>query len=313
MNIVKKTSTYNTTWASNRKIEYIVIHYTAGVTSKSGSARNIASYFANPDIEASADFIVDDSEIVQYNPDIKNRYCWSVGGSKLATKGGKCYGWASNKNTVNIEICSSNSTGRITNANDKYFYFTDAAVKKAVELTKYLMQEYKIDINHVIRHYDVTGKYCPGVIGWNADSGSENKWQNFKSQLSGVVENPKGTSYTIKVSNSVNLYKSATTASKCGTVPKGVYTIVQELNGFGKLKSGAGWVKLNECKNEVIEKGSIVKVKNGAKNYDNGKSLASFVYTSNYYVMELVRDRAVIGIDGNVTAAVKVSDLILVK
>lgn len=61
-----------------------------------------------------------------------------------------------------------------------------------------------------------------------------------------------------------------------------------------------------------IKKNSIVRVKPGAKAY-NGVSLASFVFATNYYVMELQGDRAVIGIDGNVTAAVKVSDLILVK
>ena len=62
----------------------------------------------------------------------------------------------------------------------------------------------------------------------------------------------------------------------------------------------------------TIKKDSIVKVKSGAKSYD-GKSLAGFVYSSNFYVMELVGNRAVIGIDGNVTAAVKTSDLILVR
>lgn len=61
-----------------------------------------------------------------------------------------------------------------------------------------------------------------------------------------------------------------------------------------------------------IKKGSIVRVKPGAKTY-NGVNLASFVFTTNYYVMELQGDRAVIGIDGNVTAAVKTSDLILVR
>lgn len=63
---------------------------------------------------------------------------------------------------------------------------------------------------------------------------------------------------------------------------------------------------------KTIKKSSIVKVKSGAKSYD-GKSLAGFVYSSNFYVMELVGNRAVIGIDGNVTAAVKTSDLILIK
>lgn len=57
---------------------------------------------------------------------------------------------------------------------------------------------------------------------------------------------------------------------------------------------------------------SIVKVKSGAKDY-NGRKLANFVYDTNFYIMELVGNRAVIGIDGKVTAAVNTNDLILIK
>lgn len=64
--------------------------------------------------------------------------------------------------------------------------------------------------------------------------------------------------------------------------------------------------------NNQIKKGSIVKIKNNSKTYD-GKKLADFVFSWRFVVMELVGNRAVIGIDGKVTAAVKVSDLILVK
>lgn len=72
--------------------------------------------------------------------------------------------------------------------------------------------------------------------------------------------------------------------------------------------------KVNEIMGatQKIKKGSIVKVRQGAKSYD-GKRLASFVYDWRFVVMELVGQRAVIGIDGNVTAAVKISDLILAK
>ena len=70
--------------------------------------------------------------------------------------------------------------------------------------------------------------------------------------------------------------------------------------------------RVNELMGVKIKKGSIVRVRYGAKSYD-GKQLAGFVYETNFAVMELVGNRAVIGIDGKVTAAVKVSDLILVK
>lgn len=321
--ITRQTTEKKTTYSPNRNLDYIVIHYTAGVTSKKGSASNVAAYFRDSNADASADFIVDDGTIIQYNPDVRNRYCWSVGGGRLSTKGGRLYGKATNKNTINIEICSSNTTGRITSANDKYFYFTDAAVKNAVELTKYLMKQYGIPVSNVIRHYDVTGKLCPGVRGWNADSGSEQKWNAFKSALTQSTpekkEDPviKPTNYIVKVEKTINLYKYAGNANKIGTVPKGSYTIVKEANGFGYLKSGAGWIYLADCKKaekkQEIKKYSVVKLKNGAKNYDTGKALANFVYQNNYYVMEIVRDRVVIGVDGNVTAAVKLSDLILVK
>ena len=72
-------------------------------------------------------------------------------------------------------------------ANDKSYSFSDAAVANAEWLVKQLMAEYNIPADHVIRHYDVTGKPCPGIIGWNADSGSEAKWTAFKQAISGAA------------------------------------------------------------------------------------------------------------------------------
>ena len=69
MNIMKQTGMANTTASPGRKIEYLAIHYTAGVSSKAGSARGCASWFANPAADGSADYIVDEEELVQYNPD----------------------------------------------------------------------------------------------------------------------------------------------------------------------------------------------------------------------------------------------------
>lgn len=185
ISITKKTSTQNTTYSPGRKHLYIVEHYTAGTTSKPGSAANTASWFANPAAQASADFIVDDANIVQFNPDLDNRYCWAVGGNSYGNKGGSLYGVAKNANVISIEICSTNRTGKVTNANDANWYFTDAVLDRAVELTKYLMEKYGIDAGHVIRHYDVNGKPCPGIIGWNAETRDESKWKAFKARLTG--------------------------------------------------------------------------------------------------------------------------------
>ena len=53
--------------------------------------------------------------------------------------------------------------------------------------------------------------------------------------------------YLIRVSRRIDIRKGAAAgyavARQC---PIGIYTIVAEENGYGKLKSGAGWVKLSE-------------------------------------------------------------------
>ena len=188
MNIIECTNTANTTELKNRKIKYIVIHYTAGITSRPGTAKSNARYFAKETTKASADFIIDDENIVQYNPDIKNRYCWHCGGSKYKTKGGSLYKVCTSANSIGIEMCSTNSAKKVTNPNDANWYFTDAVIDNCVELTKKLMKEYDIKPDHVIRHYDINGKLCPGIIGWNEDTNDISKWQDFIVRVSPVPE-----------------------------------------------------------------------------------------------------------------------------
>lgn len=191
INIIKQTGTANTTSSPGRTISYIAIHYTAGTSSVKGNARANASWFTNPAAKASADFVVDDEEMVQVNPDPRNRYCWAVGGREYGKYGAQLYGIAKNANTISIEICSNNSAGKITYPNDPRYYFTEAAVNNAVKLTQYLMKEYNIPVNNVVRHYTISGKICPGIVGWNLDSGDDSKWKEFVQKLGGTYEEPK--------------------------------------------------------------------------------------------------------------------------
>ena len=184
----------------NREIKYLAIHFTAGGTSKIGSARNVRNVFLSR--EASADFAVDDAEMVQFNPDIRNYYCWAVGDKLSAgSGGGRLYGKARNSNTISIEICS-NCTLRtnvaLSRSNHDGWSFTDNELDNAVRLAKILMKKYNIPIDRVVRHYDITGKLCPGVIGWNDAQevydkttgkrivGAKNnsrEWEKFKARL----------------------------------------------------------------------------------------------------------------------------------
>lgn len=179
---------YNLTTKKNREIKYVVIHYTAGTSSAKGKALATAKYFNKATTKASADFIVDDETIVQYNQDLLNQYTWHCGGSKLKTKGGNLYGNCTNANSIGIELCSTNKNKKVEKANDKSWYFTQEVFCNAVNLVHSLIKDLReqgieIPLENVIRHYEVTGKLCPGIIGWNADSGDEIEWEKFKQYL----------------------------------------------------------------------------------------------------------------------------------
>lgn len=186
--VIYKPLNVHITPVSSRKIEYLVIHFTAGASSAPGSALKVYNVFKSR--EASADFAVDDSDMVQFNPDLNKNYCWAVGDGK-----GK-YG-VTNKNSISIEICSNLTKGTSAAVpNHEGWYFTDKSLENALKLSKILMKKFNIPANKVIRHYDATRKACPGLVGWNdaglydsktgKSNGKKNnsdKWLDFKNKL----------------------------------------------------------------------------------------------------------------------------------
>ena len=169
----------------NRNINYLVIHYTEWSSSRKGTAREVAEFFSMHALWVAADFAVDDVEFVAYNPDFKNRYCHTVGDGTVrrGPAGGSLLGIATDQNCINIEMCSSNVTGIMQLPNDPSYFLTEATRSNALMLARYLMNELDIDINHVIRHFDASGKPCPGIIGWNEITGDESEWKRFKEDL----------------------------------------------------------------------------------------------------------------------------------
>lgn len=251
IHIVQHTAVHNLTPAPNRKIEWIVLHYTAGVTSKEGTAKAVASWFMNPQCKASADFIIDDKTIVQYNPAPQGYYSWAVGGKKYTTLstslGGKYYGIAKNDNTINIEICSNKKNTGSMQATDVDWFFTEAALEQAIKLVQHLMLTYHIDIDHVIMHHMVTGKICPNP--WCVNELALQKWNDFKSKLK-TASTPNTSSFKIKIlQNNVSIRKAPNDPMVLSYTGKGTFTIVEEQGGWGLLKSYAnrrnGWIWLD--------------------------------------------------------------------
>lgn len=183
------TSEHNT-FRRTCPIEYVAVHYTAGWDSSPGKAADNARYYSVTSEQASADFFVDEGGIVQYNPAPEKRYCWAVGGKKADTSqgGGSLFGVARNLNTISVEMCSRNAKGppptkKGWDANDPGYSIAPSVVAQAVELVRYLLAEWALPLDHLIRHFDVNGKLCPGVMGWNDASGDVACWEAFKTMV----------------------------------------------------------------------------------------------------------------------------------
>ena len=184
IDITKLFLSKHITKTNRNSIKYLVIHFTAGASSAPGKSLGMKNTFENR--ESSADFVVDDLNIVQFNPDPYKYYCWAVGNSKTDIK---------NSNCISIEICSNIKKGRsLKYANTDGWYFTEDSLNNALKLAKYLMKKYNIPKDRVVRHWDVNSKNCPGLIGWNKgyiydDNGkkigqnNENEWLKFKDRL----------------------------------------------------------------------------------------------------------------------------------
>lgn len=141
-------------------VRYIVIHYTAN---NGDTAFGNASYFAQNAVSASAHYFVDENEAWQSVKD----------GDTAFHCGAKRYRHPDcrNGNAIGVELCSRKNSG------GKY-YFKDGTVQRAADLTRSLMKKYGVDVNHVLRHYDVTGKNCPAPFVENGAA-----WKNFLNRL----------------------------------------------------------------------------------------------------------------------------------
>jgi hypothetical protein len=131
--------------------QYVVVHYTANPGSTAEQNRN---YFENlkdtGETFASAQFIIGlEGEIIQCVPCNEIAYC----SNNL------------NEICISIEMCHPDDTGN----------FYDATYNNCVYLVAQLMNYYNLDMDHLIRHYDVTGKNCPKYFVEHED-----RWEVFK-------------------------------------------------------------------------------------------------------------------------------------
>ena len=143
-------------------VQYIVMHYTAN---NGDTAKNNCDYYHRAGgLQASAHYFVDEHGVMQ-----------SVREGDTAWHCGARAYWhpeCRNDNSIGIEMCSRKRA-------DGSYYIKPETVANAAALAKDIMQRYGIDTDHVLRHYDVTGKRCP--MPWVDDPA---QWDAFKASLS---------------------------------------------------------------------------------------------------------------------------------
>ena len=223
LNIIKNgNSTYHNTSVRYGAVQYIVVHYTADLGT---AANHITAFSRQTSVNASADFFVDETGIYQYNMDLAGRYSWAVGGGRQSAYGGKFFGLCTNPNSISIEMCVKSNGGSLA-ANGSGWYLEEQTITNTVALVQKLMKEFNIPIGRVCRHYDVTGKLCPGIVGWNTAAGNtEEKWIAFLSRVNGApvtVSTPSETAKAPTISYSIKTRNHGVLAATGNGMPLGM-------------------------------------------------------------------------------------------
>jgi len=140
-------------------VKNIFVHYTANPGTTAKQNRNYFEGLAESgETSASAHFVIGyDGEIIQ---------CIRLQEIGYAVM-------EHNYDSISIECCYEDEDG----------HFTDATYQSLLHLTTWLMGQYHLSAEDVLRHYDASGKLCPKYYVEN-----ESAWITFKADLENYKE-----------------------------------------------------------------------------------------------------------------------------
>ncbi|MBQ1471352.1 MAG: glucosaminidase domain-containing protein, partial [Eubacterium sp.] len=138
----------------SNKIQFIVVHY-LGVPNADNPYLYGGGYGGHYNIKRDGS--------VYKAADPKTAVVWHCGGGLQGSGGHTFHGICTNYNSIGIEcgVCYTNTSVKDASGDSNQWYFTTETQESLVWLVAKLMKEYGIGIDHVIRHYDVSGKICP--------------------------------------------------------------------------------------------------------------------------------------------------------
>jgi N-acetylmuramoyl-L-alanine amidase len=205
----------------------LVIHWTANEGKGADAAAN-RQYFNRPTTQASAHYIVDDTQIVRCIPE--NEMAYHVGARTYTPKAVAVLGSYPNNATLGIEMC--------VNADGDF----RKTYRRTVELAADVLKRHGWGVDRLWRHYDITGKNCPAFFVSDEKArqylgmSAAQAWAKFKDDVQKTV-----------VTEQPHLEQ------------KPVGTVFIEINGKrlsvqGCLRSGVSWLPVRAVAEAVCGK-----------------------------------------------------------
>ena len=218
---------------NGQKITKITIHHAAGIL----SGENLASIFKIPRRCASCNYAIGkDGEIVGVVPEEKR--AWTSG----------CRWNDEQAITIEVSNCSGKPDWKVSDEVIESLVLLCADICKRYNIRPYFTGDKNGSFTF---HYMFQATECPGPY-IKKNIGSIINMINAKLSDK-PAEKPKeeNKGYLVKVTcNCLNIRKEPSAKSKkVGEITDhGIYTIIEEQKGWGKLKSGVGWICLKYTK-----------------------------------------------------------------
>lgn len=159
------------------KIDWIVIHYT-GISTAKGRAAGVARSLQSRNATVSTHYLVGDDGIIQLVRE--KQKAWHVGAQKPENKCAAC-----NNNSIGVDLVERKLDPKSSCVYDTDWFFTPYVFDLAAQLVADIAVRNNIHPDHIVRHYDVTGKLCPRpfVGRWVSDvtgTCGDDEWLRFK-------------------------------------------------------------------------------------------------------------------------------------
>lgn len=167
----------------------VVIHWTANEGKGANAVAN-RNYFNKPTTEASTQYIVDDTQIIRCLPE--NEMGYHVGAKTYKPDALKQLSSYPNNCTIGIEMC--------VNADGDF----KAMYQNTLELAADILKRYGWGVDHLWRHFDITGKNCPAYFVGDdyarrfTGLTAAQAWAKFKDDVQKLLTgNPQKTQNTV--------------------------------------------------------------------------------------------------------------------